>query len=238
MALKKQLTKVEFDALPAAFQTEYKASGESFVLDIEGDDGIDWKKKRDIAEEHRVKAETKATKAQEELDDMRRGAIPKADVEALEGSWKTKVTAAEDAGKAKVAELEAVIASTTVSATAAEISQMFLAPTAMVPMIRSRLKSEITNGVAVTRVLDKNGQPSAMSIDDLKNEFKADTTLAAVVVASKASGAGAGGEQGGSAGAGGKKLKDMNDAERTKLFRENKPEFDRLVAEQKNSKPT
>lgn len=235
MALKKQLSKAEFDALPAAFQGEYKASGENFVLDIEGDDGTDWKKKRDIEAEHRRTAETKLAKANDDLDDMRRGAIPKADVEALENSWKTKLTAAEEAGKVKATELEAVIAKSTVSAVAIDVAQMFLAPAAMIPMITGRLKSEITNGVAVTRVLDKNGQPSAMSVDDLKNEFKADPALAPVVVASKASGAGAGGEKGGSAGAGGKKLKDMNDAERTKLFKENKPEFDRLVAEQKNT---
>lgn len=233
MALKKQLSKAEYDNLPEAFRKEYKASGENFVLDIEGDDGTDWKKKRDIEAEHRKNAETKLTQVQEELDNVRRGAIPKADVDALETSWKSKVDNATAAGNTRVAELEAVVARQTVDTVAKDVASMFLAPAAMLPMIRGRLKSEIQNGEAITRVLDKNGQPSAMTIDDLRTEFKADASLAPVIVASKASGAGASGEKGGAPGAGGKKLKDMNDAERTELYRKNKPEFDRLVAEQK-----
>ncbi len=235
MALKKQINKEQYDNLPSDFQKEYRASGDNFVLDIEGEDTTDWKKKRDIEAEHRKTAENKATKAQEELDEMRRGAIPKADVEALEGSWKTKLTDAEVAYNQRVADLEAVIANTTVSGVANDIAQMFLAPAAMMPMVRGRLKSEVTNGVAVTRVLDKNGQPSAMTIDDLKKEFKADTTLAPVIVASKASGAGAGGEQGGGPAAGGKKLKEMNDKERIALHKSDPEEFKRLVAEQNKS---
>lgn len=237
MALKKQISKADYDNLPAAFKTEYRAQGEDFVLDIEGEDTTDWKKKRDIEAEHRRNAEARATAAENERDEMRRGAIPKADVEALENSWKAKVTTAEQAGAARVAELETVIATTTADTAARDVASMFLAPAAMIPMVRSRLKPEIVGGVAVTRVLDKNGQPSALTLDDLKAEFKADPTLAPVIVASKASGAGASGgqQQPGGPGAGGKKLKDMGDAERLKLYRENKPEFDRLVAEQKNS---
>lgn len=238
MALKKQISKADYDNLPAAFKTEYRAQGDDFVLDIEGEDTTDWKKKRDIEAEHRRNAEARAQAAENERDEMRRGAIPKADVDALENSWKTKLTAAEQREKDRVAELEGVIASTTADTAAKDVASMFLAPAAMIPMVRSRLKPEIVNGVAVTRVLDKQGQPSALTLDDLKAEFKADPTLAPVIVASKASGAGASGgqqQQSGGPGAGGKKLKDMGDQERLKLYRENRAEFDRLVAEQKNS---
>lgn len=238
MALKKSLTKAEYDALPAAFKTEYKASGEVFVLDIEGEDGIDWKQKREIEADHRKKAEAKAQKAQDELDDMRRGAIPKADVEALEGSWKTKLETQQAAHATELANRDAVIAATTVDSVAKDIAQIFTAPAIAIPMIRSRLKSEITNGVAITRVLDKNGAPSAMSVEDLKNEFKADTALAPVILASKASGGGAADGKGGEGGGGGagKKLKDMGDKERKELYQRDPAEFRRLVAEQNSSK--
>lgn len=231
MALKKKITKVQFDALSAELQKEYKAEGENFVLDVEGDDGVDWQRKRNIEAEHREKAEKKQKELQDQVDGLLRGAIPKDDVAALETSWKTKLADADTKHAGEIAELNNVIATTTVTNVASEIAQMFLAPGAMVPMIRSRLKSEIVNGVATTRVLDKNGLPSALTIEDLKNEFKADVTLAPVIVGSKASGGGAGGAS--QPGAGGKKLKDMNDQERIKLHKENPEEFKRLVNESK-----
>lgn len=234
MALKKKLTKAEFDALPSAFQSEYKASGENFVLDIEGDDGIDWKAKRDIEVEHRKKAEKKVETVQEEIDNLRRGAIPKDDVEALETSWKTKLTEAQQKHKDELDARDMVIANTTVTSVAKEMAGMFMAPAAMIPMIRSRLKSEITNGVAITRVLDKNGQPSALTVEDLKNEFKADPELAAVIVGGKGSGGG-GGKEGGSGGAD-KKLEDMNGEERTALLRSDPVKFRKLVADSKSTK--
>lgn len=234
MALKKQITKAEFDNLPEAFRGEYKAQGENFVLDIEGEDGTDWKAKRDIEVEHRKRAEAKVAKTQEELDEMRRGAIPKNDVDALENSWKTKVSEAETRHKAELEARDLVIANSTVTATAKEVASIFMAPAAMLPMIAQRLKSEITNGHAITRVLDKNGQPSAMTVEDLKKEFMATPELAPVIVASKASGSGAdGGKPAG--GQGGKKFSEMGDVERTALFKSDPAEFHRQVAAQKNS---
>ena len=233
MALKKQITKTEFDGLPEAFRTEYKAQGENFVLDIDGDDGIDWKAKRELEVEHRKRAEAKVVTAQHELDEMRRGAIPKNDVAALEASWQTKVTEAETRHKAEIEARDLVIANSTITTTAKEIASIFLAPAAMLPMIAQRLKSEVTNGHAITRVLDKNGQPSAMSVEDLKKEYMADATLAPVIVASKASGSGAdGGKPAG--GQGGKKFSEMGDEERTALFKSDPDEFRRQVAAQKS----
>lgn len=233
MALKKQITKPEFDNLPEAFRAEYKAHGENFVLDIDGDDGVDWKAKRELEVEHRKRAEAKAVKAQEELDEMRRGAIPKNDVDALENSWKTKVSEAETRHKAELEARDLVIANSTITTTAKEIASMFLAPAAMLPMIAQRLKSEVTNGHAITRVLDKNGQPSAMSVEDLKKEYMATPELAPVIVASKASGSGVkSGEPAG--GQSGKKFSEMGDAERTALYKSDPDEFRRLAAAQKS----
>lgn len=233
MALKKKLTKEEFDALAQDLKSHYKASGESFVLDVEGDDGIDWQQKRQIEADHRKKAEQKAKDLQDELDNVRRGAIPKDDVEALEKSWQEKLAARETELTGKISLLTGTIEQATIDTTARDVAQIFLAPTAVIGMVKNRLKTEIVDGRAVTRVLDKNGQLSALTIDDLKNEFKADPTLAPILVGSQASGGGATGS-GNNSGAGGKKLKDMNDQERTNLFKTNRAEFDRLVAEQKS----
>lgn len=232
MALEKQISKAQFDALPSHFQSEYKASGENFVLDIVGDDGIDWKRKREIEAEHRRKAEKDRDDANEKLDEMRRGAIPKDDVAALEDSWKTKLTAAEQKHLDEVNNLQNVIANATIMSAARDVSSLFLAPEAMIPLVRQRLKTEIKDGVAITRVLDKNGQPSAMSLEDLKNEYKADTSLAPVLVGSQGSGGGGGSGNGGAGSKQQKPFKDLNDQERKDLFATDPKRFRELAAAQ------
>lgn len=232
MALKKQISKTEFDGLPQHFKSEYKASGENFVLDIEGDDGIDWKRKREIEAEHRQNAEKRLKEIQDERDNLLRGAIPKNDVEALETSWRGKIEEVEKNYKTKLQEKDAQLQAATITATAKEIAALFLAPRIVIPMISSRLKAEFVDGVPVMRVLDKNGQLSAMTLDDLKKEYKTDPELAEVLVGSK--GSGGGGGRSGDGGAGGKKeLKNMNDAERIEWARRDPSGFRAAVDAQK-----
>lgn len=230
MALKRTLTAEQHAALPADFQKEYKAAGANFVLDVEGDDGTDWKKKRDIEAEHRTKAEAKAQQFQNELDEMRRGNIPKADVDALENSYKARQT--EDANKHKT-EVEALtnaLGSAALDSIVTGVTtELFTVPTIMDNQVRSRLKVELVDHKAVVRVLDRDGKPSAMNVDDLKKEFIADAKLAPVLIGSKANGSGAGGS--GSTTNGSAKVADfvkMNDKERTEMYNTNPAEFDRL----------
>jgi len=56
---------------------------------------------------------------------------------------------------------------------------------------------EIVDGKPVTRVLDDNGQPTAMTIEEFKESLKNDPELAPVIVGSAASGGGASGGDGG-----------------------------------------
>ncbi|WEM33661.1 head scaffolding protein [Pseudomonas phage PSA-KC1] len=56
------------------------------------------------------------------------------------------------------------------------------------PHIKSRLMADFEGDTPVTRVLDKDGKPSALTIDELANEFVANKDFSAIITASKASG--------------------------------------------------
>lgn len=60
----------------------------------------------------------------------------------------------------------------------------------LLPHIKSRLTVEIRDGRAVTKVLDKDGRASAMTIDDLKKELMTDKQFAPIISGTKASGTG------------------------------------------------
>src|SRR5690606_19849293 len=115
-----------------------------FVLDVEGDDSettiAHLTQKKTIAEEHRTKAETKVRELQEMLDDMRRGNIPKSDVEALENSWKEKLDTAVELSKTEKAklkrQLDKVLRDDTAHRLAAELATV---PDLLVPAIVNRL---------------------------------------------------------------------------------------------------
>lgn len=220
MALKKVLKSL--DGLSDVVKAEYKQVGDEFHLDVEGDDSAQqiehWKGKHRIAEEHREKAEKKNKELEDNRDNMLRGAIPKADVEALEGSWREKVTKAEterdEARKAHDTE----VAGLTVGATADQVArELFTVPGVMKEVVRKRLTTEVVDGVRQVRVKDASGKPSAMTLDELKAELKANPEYAGVVIAGKGSGGNSGGNgNGGNGGAGGgnKKFHELSETER------------------------
>ena len=70
----------------------------------------------------------------------------------------------------------------------------------MLPHIEKRLKTEHRDGKPQTIVLDDKGQPSAMTVDELKTEFQNDAAFAPLIVGTKANGAGrTGGKESGGA---------------------------------------
>jgi hypothetical protein len=60
----------------------------------------------------------------------------------------------------------------------------------LLPHLERRLRTEFRDGSPVTVVLDKDGKPSAMSIDELKAEFQNSAAFAPLIVGTKANGAG------------------------------------------------
>lgn len=69
----------------------------------------------------------------------------------------------------------------------------------LIPHIRQRLAVDIRDGKRTTVVIDAEGKPSALTLDDLEKEFVGNKAFAPVIVGTKASGGGAGGANGGGA---------------------------------------
>lgn len=215
MALKHKVSKAEFEKLVKQIQSEYKPdeTGENYVLEVEGlEDTTVLKTAKDRERDARKEAEktAKELKTQldaltEERDSLLKGTIPKANVEALENSYKEKLTRRETELNGQIGKLSNTVRKTLVDNVAATLaSKISISPTLMLPHIQRRLTVEEVNGEFVTRVLDSNGAPSASTIADLEKEFLANKEFAPVLVGSK--GSGGAGTGGGSGGAGNKSI--------------------------------
>ncbi len=216
MALKAELETLE--GLPEPVAKEYKevARGDKkvFILDLDGDDLPDeipakqaLRKARDHERKGRSEAEKKAKdhetrieQLQTEIDEMRRGNIPKADVDKLEGSWKEKLNKQKEGYESQIGArdktLQNLLVDTVATRMAAEISVSGSADL-ILPHIKNRLTTELVDGQFVTRVLDKDGKPSALSIEELQKDITTDKRFAPIIKGSKASGGGASGGGGG-----------------------------------------
>lgn len=153
------------------------------------------------------------------------------DVQALETSWQHKVdtekTKRETTERELTAEIERLLVTNEAIRLAAEISTV---PELFTDVIAKRLKSEKgADGKYFTRVLDAAGQPSAATVDELKQELLANDKYAAIIISGKGSGGGAGGS-GSGGGAGEKKWLEYSDAELVELRKTDKAKYDRLKA--------
>lgn len=121
------------------------------------------------------------------------------DVGALEKSWQAKLAAAEQASKDALAKAQSTIKDLTAGATARQLASELALPgfsDGLMPHINGRLTVEFGENGPVTRVLDKSGKPSAMTIDEFKAEIKATPYLASMLLGSQANGAGKPGGKG------------------------------------------
>lgn len=144
------------------------------------------------------------------------------DVEALEKSWKDKLTRREQELMTEVQSAQSALKEQMVTSVAAGIANEIAVPgssKALLPHIQSRLAMEIRDGKPVTVVKDSEGKPSALTVDELKKEIMADAAFAPLIVGSKATGGGAGGGKGGGAAKTGD-ISSMSKDERLAYFRQ------------------
>lgn len=206
MALKYQLDSLE--GLDDSVKSLYTQKDGKYVLGIEGLpdtgelDGL--KKKVDELLSEKKDAAKKAKEAEEAAARAAEEAARKTgDVAALEKSWQEKFEKREAELQAQIDQLNSNITNLTVGQTATRMAAELAvqgSADVLLPHISNRLRSEIRDGRAVTVVLDKDGKPSAMTVDELKNEFVSNKAFAPLIAGSKANGGGAdGGGQGGGA---------------------------------------
>ena len=210
MAIKRTITKEEYDKLSKEFQAEYGESNGSYILDLtDYEDPVKLKSAKDHEKEQRKAAEKALREAQEQLtalteerDGLLSGAIPKKDVEKLTTSYQQKLAAREKELTTQISALESSLTETLVTNVATGMaSEISISPEVILPHITRRLKVDKgEDGKFTTRVLDAQGQPSVSTVEDLKKEFLANKAFAPLLVGSKGSG---GGSHGGSGGGGG-----------------------------------
>jgi hypothetical protein len=182
----------------------YEEKGGKFVLKVDGIPALagnpDADKELSALRRNNAKLLEEQRAAKEAAEAARIEAAKKGgDVEALEKSWSEKMQAALAEKDSELGQFKQMVTGLTVGATAATFAAEVFGDHAelMMPHVNSRLSTEIVDGRARVRVLDANGQPSAMSVDDLKSEFRNNAKYAAFVVASRASGGGPRGTGGG-----------------------------------------
>ena len=206
MALKAILESL--DGLPDPIKSEYKKGDDGkYHLDVEGgEDTGALKRAKDYEKSARQKVEKELTDTKAELealteerDNILKGALPKGDVEKLETSWKQKYEKREKELTDQLGSLNGSLQTLLVDNVAQGLaSKISKSPELLLPHIKGRLKTELVDGKPVTRVLDKEGNVSALSINELEAEMVANPSYAPIIIGSKASGGGANGGQGGS----------------------------------------
>lgn len=229
--MKRVISKEAYDALSDAVKALYKQQGDTYILELEDyEDPAELRRARDREKQEAATAKAEATRLATELEaEKGKKARANGDIDALENSWKAKVTTVEQDRDTKLAKKNGWIKNTLIDNVAIQIANELAADSngaaVLLPHIKMRLTADFDADEPITRVLDKDGKPSAFSVTDLKKEFAEAPIFAAIVKGSKANGAGGAGNHGSGAA---KKPSEMSDADRIKLHKENPAEFNRL----------
>lgn len=200
MALKRIITKAEFDKLPADIQNEYESDGDGYKLDVIGiEDTGALKRAKDREKELRKEAEQRAKEAEDKLKEMEGDDGRKnQDIKTLEKSWQSKLDTQKTEYETKIAKRDAALKRSLIDETAERIaSKISTAPKLLIPHIKARLKADLDGEEPATKVLDATGQDSELSLDDLQKEFIANKDFSAIIIAGKASGGSPAGNRGG-----------------------------------------
>lgn len=233
--MKLNLTTEEYDSLDESLKNEYKLDGEGYALNVEGlEDTGALKRAKEHEKERRQKVEAELkelkealTAKEDEIIDLRKGAVSKDDVEALERSYKEKLEKSSKEYEERIGNAEGSLRNMLVDNVATKLAnEISTVPDLMSGAIAARLTTEIVDGKATTRVLDQNGNLSALTVDELKKEFIANEKFSSIIVGSNASGSGATGS--GNGGGASKKFSDMSEAERVQLYKDSPDDYAKL----------
>ena len=233
MGLQYQVDSLE--GLDDSIKALYTEKDGKYVLGVEGlpqpqnEDVSGLKSKVEELLREKKEEQAKAKKAEEDrLKAEEEAAKKSGNVEALDKSWSDKYARRETELNGTIEGLNKQIYQLTVGQTAQKLASE-LAITGcsdvLLPHITSRLSVETIDGQPQIRVKDLQGNLSALSLDELKNEFRSNAAFKPLIAASNASGGGANGGQGGGAT---KKPSEYTETERAQMAVENPTLFKQL----------
>lgn len=235
MTLKYQLNKEEFDSLGEEQKALYKSVGDNYQFQIEGMPEIPdvsglQKKVNELLSEKKAEQEKRRQAEEAAKQAAEEQARKNGDIAALEKSWSEKLTSRESELLKQLEEKDTSLRTLLVDNVAQSLAAKLAGDSAelLLPHIKSRLTVE----EGKTRIVDAEGKPSALSIDDLEKEMRSNKLFAPVVIGSKATGTTRGEPRHTTTGGGGKIWKDYTEAERIRIFEENPAEFKRLAETQ------
>lgn len=191
MALTIKITKSVYDALSADLKKEYIADGDEYNLDVTGLEDTGALKRAHDRNKVKIKdLEKKLNDTEAELDTYK--SDPKArDIKALETSWNDKYKTLKDESDAQVNKFKGFLDETMVNSVANSLAnEISNAPELILPHILKRLTPDYSGDKPVTKVLDKDGKASALTLEDLKKELLTNKAFAPIIVASRAKGSG------------------------------------------------
>jgi hypothetical protein len=160
------------------------------------------KKVTDLLAEKKDEAKKRKAAEKEAARITAEKAVKDGDVEAVTESWQKKYdTDMAAANEAKDDALK-MLRLEKVHSKAVELATTLAVPGSadvLLPHIESRLSMDIKDGRAVAVVMDTDGKPSALTVDELGKEIANNAAFAPLIVASNAAGGGANGTQRGGA---------------------------------------
>lgn len=202
--MKFKISQDEFDKLSESLQAEYQEKDGEYVLDLEGvEDTSALKRAKDHEKKRRQDAEKKAKELEDQLQSLQ-DQIDDLDNKGgkednLSKKWEKKLQDREkelsDQITALKGNLQEILVDGVAKSMAAELSD---SPSLLMPHIKGRLIVDMENGKPVTKILDSDGELSASTLDEFKNEVSSNKEFAAIIRGSGASGGGAEGGKGGS----------------------------------------
>ena len=245
-----KITKAIWALMPANIQAEFKAvipQGKTEADAEEYDNGeenaatLKGALENERAEKARIAQERDALKLKEtETERLAREAREKSirdggDTAAIEKMYKEKIAAdkllADQALAARNKEIERLSLETEVS----RIANRFTIPEVMKPIIRQQLRCDFdSNGQALIRVLDANGNPTANSLAEFETILLAKPEYKSIIPSSNGSGSGATKPNGSGSGATPTKIGDFKNATEESLFANANPvEYQKMLDAQK-----
>lgn len=196
MALKLNITKEQFDKLPADVQKEYKVSSDGYVLDLDGYvEPAELKRAKDREKDRADEAERKLATVTEDYNKLKGDDVKKAgDIDALDRRWEKKFNTEKERlegvitnmrGKSAAKEAETIV--NTIAGKLSPKNAVLLKP-----HIASQIKTEVgDDGEIKVTMAGKDGKWVDYDATQLEKNFRDNKDFAGIVQASGASGGGA-----------------------------------------------
>lgn len=230
MALHAKITKEQFDALPDAIKEHYKGDGAGYVLETDTvpEDIAPLRNALDRTKEELKKLKDEQADRIREAEERAREELRKSgnttELERRLTEERETLRREKDADiEKRTQQLSRILVQDRAAALARDLSGD--AWQVMLPHVQSRLVADLDSDTPACKVVAADGQPSTLSIEDLKKEFLNNPAFASIIVGVDSSGGGAGRKPGGNAS---KKPEDYSQQERIDLYNSNPAEYTRL----------